>query len=59
LTRPEFVDWDDADYKGLSCNMKEMALKAKAAVVEGDYNLARKSAKSVSQACSACHADFR
>ena len=59
LTRPEFVDWDDADYKSLSCNMKEMALKAKAAVVEGDYNLARKSAKSVSQACSACHADFR
>ena len=59
LVQPEFVDWDDVDYKGHSYTMKEMGLKAKAAIAEGNYDLARKAAKSISQACSACHAEFR
>ncbi|MBT6643167.1 MAG: hypothetical protein HOB45_08500, partial [Planctomycetaceae bacterium] len=59
LVQPKFGDWDDVDYKGFSYNMKEMALKAKTAIVEGNYDLARKAAKSISQSCSACHADFR
>ena len=59
LVQPKFVDWDDVDYKGFSYNMKEMAMEAKTAIVEGNYDLARKAAKSISQACSACHADFR
>ena len=59
LVQPNFVDWDDVDYKGLSYNMKEMAVKAKTAIIESNYDLARKAAKSISQSCSACHADFR
>jgi hypothetical protein len=59
LVQPNFIDWDDVDYKGFSYNMKEMAVQAKTAIIEGNYDLARKAAKSISQACSACHADFR
>ena len=59
LVQPEFVDWDDSDYKAHAENMKEHALEVRAAVNEGDYVDARNAAKAISQACSACHADYR
>lgn len=59
LVQPEFVDWDDSDYKAHARKMKEYALEVRAAVNEGDYEDARNAAKSISQACSACHADYR
>ncbi len=59
LVQPEFVDWDDSDYKAHAKKMKEYALEVRAAVNEGDYEDARNAAKSISQACSACHADYR
>ena len=59
LVQPEFVDWDDSDYKVHAEKMKTHALEVRTAISEGNYDDARNSAKAISQACSACHADYR
>jgi cytochrome c556 len=59
LVQPEFVDWDDSDYKVHAEKMKEHALEVRTAISEGNYDGARNSAKAISQSCSACHADYR
>ena len=59
LVQPEFVDWDDSDYKIHAEKMKEHALEARTAINEGNYDNARNAAKAISQSCSTCHADYR
>ena len=59
LVQPEFVDWDDSDYKIHAEKMKEHALAVRVSINEGNYNNARNAAKAISQSCSACHADYR
>ena len=59
LVQPEFVDWDDSDYKIYAEKMKLHALKARTAINEGNYDNARTAAKAINQSCSTCHADYR
>jgi hypothetical protein len=59
LVQPEFVDWDDSDYKIHAEKMKEHALAVRVSINEENYNNARNAAKAISQSCSACHADYR
>ncbi len=59
LMQPEFVDWDDSDYKIYAEKMKKHALEVRAAINEGNYDNARTAAKAINQSCSTCHADYR
>ena len=49
----------DSDYKVHAEKMKTHALEVRTAISKGNYDDARNSAKAISQACSACHADYR
>ena len=59
IQRPDYEYHDDDTYRGYASQMRDAAVKARAAVQKSDYNAARAAVGELKKSCDACHGDYR
>ena len=59
IQRPDYEYHDDDTYRGYASQMRDAAVKARAAVQKSDYDAARTAVGEIKKSCDACHGDYR
>jgi cytochrome c556 len=59
IQRPDYEYHDDDTYRGYASQMRDAAVKARAAVQKSDYDATRTAVGEIKKSCDACHGDYR
>lgn len=59
VQRPDYEYHDDDTYRGYAAAMREAALAARKAALDGNYDAARAAVGALKKSCDTCHGDYR
>jgi hypothetical protein len=59
IQRPDHEYHDDDTYRGYAAQMRDAAVKARAAIQRSDYDAARGAIGEMKKSCDTCHGDYR